>query len=835
MTSENADMKRSDASQARARDRHALESHAMLRTMFEQGTQFAGTLSLDGRVTEVNRLALDGCGFRREDVVGKYFWECGWWNRSPEIMEKVRRATLSAAEGTLFRDESVYFLADGTARFVDLTIAPVIGDDGRVLFIAPTGRDITDQKVAEQALRESRQQVARMNEELRVRLEELQTLLKVLPVGVFVSLDPRCERITTNATGAAMLGIPDGAHAAPLPSTGELPPFRVFRGGVELPIAERPMERTVRTGLAVQGEEIDVVMPGRTRTGLVYTAPLFNDVGGIRGCLGAMVDITERKLAEKALEESREKIERQRRLYESVLNNTPDLAYIFDLNHRFIYANDVLLKMWGKTWNEAIGKNCLELGYEPWHAAMHDREIDTVVSTRQPIRGEVPFHGTFGLRHYDYIMVPVIGADGRVEAVAGTTRDVTDRKVSDEERESLLASERSARAEAERAGRLKEEFLATLSHELRTPLSAILGWIQILRKKTPSAESLEQGLAVIDRNARLQAQLIADLLDMSRIISGKMRMDVQRVELPLVIEAALEAIRPAAEAKEVRVQCVLDPITDTVHGDPTRLQQVVWNLLSNAVKFTPRGGRVQVVLARVNSHVELSVSDTGKGIKPEFLPYVFERFRQADSSAAREHGGLGLGLAIVKQLTELHGGTVRVSSAGEGQGATFVVHLPLAVMQPARGGTPDPRVHPQAEPLRPVLHDSPSLKGLRVLVVDDEFDARDLVRRVLEECDAEVILAASVDEGLAAVSSERPSVILSDIGMPERDGYEFMRTLRQSGVRVPAAALTAFARSEDRTRALHAGYQSHIAKPVEPAELLATVAALARMIQGERH
>lgn len=336
---------------------------------------------------------------------------------------------------------------------------------------------------------------------------------------------------------------------------------------------------------------------------------------------------------------------------------------------------------------------------------------------------------------------------------------------------------------------------------------------------------LAQGLDVIKRNARVQSQLIADLLDMSRIISGTMRLDVQQVELPIAIEAALDSIRPAAEAKGIRIHRVLEPITDPVHGDPSRIQQVVWNLLSNAVKFTPRGGRVQVVLARVNSHVEFSVSDTGCGIGPDFLPYVFERFRQADSSAARDHGGLGLGLAIVKQLVELHGGTVRVASDGENQGTTFTVHLPLAVVRMRPDG--EVGTHPRTSSGAPLPDDLPNLAGVRVLVVDDEADARDLVKCVLEECAAEVLLAGSVDEALVLVAGERLDVIVSDIGMPERDGYAFIQAVRQLGVRVPAAALTAFARSEDRTRALRAGYQTHVAKPVEPSELVATVASLA--------
>ncbi|HUP96442.1 MAG TPA: ATP-binding protein [Usitatibacter sp.] len=399
-----------------------------------------------------------------------------------------------------------------------------------------------------------------------------------------------------------------------------------------------------------------------------------------------------------------------------------------------------------------------------------------------------------------------------------------------EERKLLLESERHARAAAERASRMKDEFLATLSHELRTPLSAILGWAHLLRsRESPGAEELRKGLETIERNARMQTQLIEDLLDMSRITSGKVRLDIQPVMPATFIEAALETVRPAAEVRGVRLQSLLDSEAGPVSGDPGRLQQVVWNLVSNAIKFTPKGGRVQVLLERINSHIEICVADTGVGIEPEFVEHVFGRFRQADASSTRQFGGLGLGLAIVKQLVELHGGTVRARSEGKDKGSTFVVHLPLLVAKPA--GTPVSREHPRTA--REVATDfSPvDLAGVRVLVVDDQPDARDLVARILGECHAQVSTAANATEALALVERERPAVIVSDIGMPDVDGYELLRRIRALGAArggsVPAIALTAFARSEDRTRALHRGFQVHVAKPVEPAELIATVASVA--------
>ena len=331
-----------------------------------------------------------------------------------------------------------------------------------------------------------------------------------------------------------------------------------------------------------------------------------------------------------------------------------------------------------------------------------------------------------------------------------------------EEREHVLESEQAARVESERASRMKDEFLATLSHEIRTPLNAILGWATVLRSGRSNADGIVQGLEVIERNARLQAQMIEDLLDMSRIISGKLRLDVQRIDLADVIRTAVETGEPAAAPKDIRLQLVLDPLAGPVSGDPNRLQQVFWNLLSNAIKFTPRGGLVQVLLERINSHLEVSVIDTGEGIDPAFLSHIFDRFRQADASTTRRHGGLGLGLAIVKQLVELHGGTIRAKSPGKNMGATFIAALPLTVVHPEAEPVPARR-HPTAEPVALALDSWPQIAGLRVLVVDDEPDARALLRRLFEERDGVVSTASSVAEALAVLQAQRPDVIISVI------------------------------------------------------------------------
>ncbi|MFL6672219.1 MAG: ATP-binding protein [Massilia sp.] len=398
-----------------------------------------------------------------------------------------------------------------------------------------------------------------------------------------------------------------------------------------------------------------------------------------------------------------------------------------------------------------------------------------------------------------------------------------------EERKVLLENEQAARAEAEHSSQMKDEFLATLSHELRTPLSAILGWAQVLRRGSRDQADLQRGLQTIERNARAQAQLIEDLLDMSRITSGKVLLDMQSVAPASFIDAAIETVRPAADARNIRIEKHYDPAVGRIAGDPGRLQQVIWNLLSNAIKFTPRDGLVTIGLAQREGHVEITVRDTGAGIGPEFISHVFERFRQADASTTRRHGGLGLGLSIVKHLVEQHGGTVRADSAGEGRGATFTIELPLAKALPAPVRHERRQAVALPQPATPELTVR-DLSGVSVLVVDDDRDSRELISRILTDCRAHVTTAANAREALAALRVTRPDLLISDLGMPEVDGFELLAQVRalgrEHGGQLPALALTAFARSEDRLRALEAGFSAHISKPVEPSELIAAVAAI---------
>jgi PAS domain S-box-containing protein len=389
--------------------------------------------------------------------------------------------------------------------------------------------------------------------------------------------------------------------------------------------------------------------------------------------------------------------------------------------------------------------------------------------------------------------------------------------------------------DAREANRIKDEFLAVLSHELRTPLNAIVGYARLLRGGILSGEKAIRGLDTLDRNATWLTQIVEDVLDVSRIVSGKLRLDVQPVELPLIVDNAMATIQPAADAKGIRLQTMIDPRVGPVSGDPDRLQQVAWNLLSNAVKFTPKNGRVQVRVERVNSHIELVVSDTGIGIRPDFLPFVFERFRQAEAGTTRQTGGLGLGLAIVRHIVEMHGGSVDAASAGEGDGATFRVRLPLMIVHPA--GLETRREHPRTE-RKAALTGLGDLRGVHVLAIDDEEDSLTLLRVVLESAGAEVTTVASPLTALEGIEAAHPDVLIVDLGMPGMDGFELIARIRASSdakVRdLPAAALTAFARSEDRTKALRSGFEMHLAKPVDPGELVATIATLVRRARAPK-
>jgi PAS domain S-box-containing protein len=561
----------------------------------------------------------------------------------------------------------------------------------------------------------------------------------------------------------------------------------------------------------------------------VVISALRNRGGDLLGYAKVTRDLTQRRQHEESVRQSEERF---RLLVEGVADYA---IFMLDVNGHVATWNSGAARIKGYRSEDIIGQHfrkfypqdIAESGW-PEHelrvAAAEGRFVDEGWRVRKD-----------GSRFWAHVTITALRDEaGRLRGFAKLTRDLTERKrtealeASGAERDQLLEAERGARMLAQRTARMKDEFLATLSHELRTPLNAILGWTQLIRKDAIARpDDLQRGMEVIERNARAQVRLIDDLLDLSRIMSGRFRLDVQQVSLVEIVRGALDSIEPAAQTKGVRLESVLDPRSVIVSADPARLQQVFWNLLSNAVKFTPKGGRIQVLLQRVNSHIEFSVTDSGIGIPAGFLPHVFERFSQKDSSTHREYGGLGLGLAISKQLVDLHGGSIHAKSLGEGHGATFVVVLPLIML--GKETDRSARIHPSAAEDLSEAVPVPKLDGVSALVVDDESDARELIQRVLEKQGASVRLAGSGEEALRMLETYQPDVLISDIGMPGMDGYQFMKRMRAgetSQRRTPALALTAFARADDRKHAILAGYQAHLSKPFDMAELAIVVAGL---------
>ena len=542
--------------------------------------------------------------------------------------------------------------------------------------------------------------------------------------------------------------------------------------------------------------------------------------------------------------------------------NDAALRWMNDLSAQGIFMTDAELTIrWWNHWLEArsnrtsaemLGRNLLdaypdlvERGLDKYYKDALEGQIKVLSHRFHRYLLPMPPQGietSFTVMQQSARIAPLID-DDRVIGTITVIDDVTERIAREDQLMRLLSQEQAARKEAEMANRSKDQFLATVSHELRTPLNAISGWIQLLIKKDVDQEFLAHGLEVVDRNVKMQTKIIEDILDVSRIITGKLSLSVTQVNLTPVIEAALDAVRLAADAKGIRLEWALDPDSGPVSGDPTRLQQIVWNLVSNAIKFTPRGGVVNVRLARVESQAEVVVSDTGKGISSDFLPFVFERFRQADSTSTRQHSGLGLGLAIVRHLVEMHGGTVSAASEGDGRGATFTLRLPIMAARRTGDTVPQSNNQQSSKDTKLVFADRGNLGGdkaklaeRRVLIVDDEPDARELLEVILLQFGAEVKVATSVQQALEILERWKPDAIVSDVGMPDEDGYSLIQKVRMlelvRGGLTPAIALTGYGRPEDRLKLLAAGYQVHLSKPVEMRQLVDSIASLTN--QGEK-
>lgn len=527
------------------------------------------------------------------------------------------------------------------------------------------------------------------------------------------------------------------------------------------------------------------------------------------------------------------------------LSSIGDAVITTDVEGRLTFMNPVAESLTGWALDEAMGRSLPDI-----FQILNEESREPV---ENPALQRLIADGTVGLANHTILIAkdgtecpiddsaaPIRNEQGEVVGTVLVFRDISERKRMELERDRLLAAAQAAQKEAEQANRLKDEFLATASHELRTPLTAVVGWSRLLRTGKLDAENSARALESIERNATLQTKLIDDLLDVSRIITGKLTLDRRPIEMAHVVSDAVNTLRPAADAKNISIETSFDAEAEPVLGDANRLQQVLWNLLSNAVKFTPKSGRIEVVLQRVNSEVQVSVGDSGEGISCEFLPYVFDRFSQGDGKSTRSHTGLGLGLAIVRQLVELHGGTVKAHSDGPGRGATFKLRLPVLSinLRPGSKSALSDSTLPGARVTDGLIIECPPrLDGVRVLVVDDDPDTRQMLKAVLSECHADVITAASAAEAIKEIEQRKPDVLVSDLGMPEHDGYELIKQVRKTesannAARVPALALTAYAKAEDRVRALAGGYQVHLAKPVEPAEFVLVVANLAGRVQS---
>lgn len=720
--------------------------------------------------------------------LGKTNPEMGFPESVCRIWESnMRRAFITAQEQ---RQEFSFWAIDGTVRHYESRLVPELDADGRVASLLTITRDVTSLRQAEAELRRS---------------EELtRTVLENFPNGVVFLFDRDLRFLLAEGSGLDVVGLSrDQLVGKTLAETVQ-------------PETAARLTPIYQGALAGQVSRLELCFEGHTYD--VRVLPLRNSLGDILAGMAITQDITERKQAEKALQESE-------RSFRTLADVMPQMFWITRADGHHEYFNQRWYVYTGMSPGQGIG--------DRWQAILHPEDKERTLALWQyclqsgePYQIEYRLHqvsdGTY--RWHLGRALPLRNQAGQITKWFGSCTDIHDQKLAIEERVQALERERAARQELERANQMKDEFLAIVSHELRSPLNAILGWSRLLRDRRLDAARTEQALASIERNAQAQTQLIEDLLDISRIIRGKVRLNLQPLPLEPIIQAALGTVQPTASTKSIQLTAHCSPQAGLVAGDAERLQQVIWNLLSNAIKFTPEHGQVTISLSPTGSLLRLQVQDTGKGIAPDFLPYIFDRFRQADATTTRSQGGLGLGLAIVRNLVELHGGSVYAESTGVGQGATFTVDLPLLTQE--RWRYPAQRQAPHR------LNPAPSLGGLQVLVVDDEADTRAFLVAALEEFGAIAIATASVQEALTQFQQHPPDVLISDIGMPLEDGYTLIRKIRalppEAGGQVPAAALTAYVRVDDQERALAAGFQVHLGKPIEPLQLVRAVAQLSR-------
>src|SRR5262245_31470229 len=709
-------------------------------------------------------------------------------------------------------EELRYRRGDGTETFFCVNCSPIYDSHGRVVMAVAAIYDIAERKRAEKDLRESEERFGKA--------------FQASPDALVISRIADGVILEVNDSFVAMSGY----------ARKDL----IGKSTLLLGLYADPTDRERAVGILKDQNRVrDFEFEMKKKSGEVFlmtfsAEPL--ELHGERCWLTIGRDITRQRQAEEARRRSEEEARRHLAYVEAIYATAPVGLCFVDTDLRFRSINARLAEMNGRSVEEHIGHTLREV--VPQIADAVEPHYKRVIESGEPVLNvetrSAP--GQRSVHHFVVSYYPVKDDEQRMLGVNVVVVDITQRKQVEEEREKLLEQEKAAREEAEAANRMKDEFLATISHELRTPLTSILGWARILAENPLSDSQLRHALEVIERSARSQTQLIDEILDTSRIITGRLKLDARPVDIGQVFQSAIEVIRPSAEAKRIDLRAVMEDRGSLVLGDANRLQQAIWNLLSNAVKFTNEGGHVEGRLTRTGAQIEISINDTGMGIEPQFLPYVFDRFRQADSTSTRKYGGLGLGLAIVRHVVEMHGGSVSASSRGKGMGSTFNIRFPVA--SPARLRQQQESQAREAK-LKQLIEPTPSehcqmLDGARVLVVEDDLDTLDMLRFILDKCGAKVMTATSTSEALEVLDRWHPHVLVSDLAMPGQDGYELISKVRsrdpERGGNIPAVAVTAYARAEDRARALAAGFQMHVAKPIDPDAFIAAVASLAGLV-----
>ncbi|HEX4999994.1 MAG TPA: PAS domain S-box protein [Terriglobia bacterium] len=734
----------------------------------------------------------------------------------PDDRDRVRRKFMEfmSNDDTDWSEQYRFLRADGVYADIEDKGRKFFAENGQPARIAGAMVDITERKAAEKALRESEE---RFEKAFRASPDAL--VISRIADGVILDINDNFVSLS-GFQRKDLIG----------KSTLQLDIY-VNRADRQRAVALLDKHHGVR--------DFEFLMrrrSGETRFVSFSAQPI--TVHGEQCWLTIGRDITERKLIEKARRTSEEEAKRQLAYIEAIYATAPvGLCYV-DTDLRYRSINQYLAEIDGVAVEEHIGRTLAEI--VPELAPTIEPIFRKVIETGEPVLNFDVSKVAKGkpAQHFIGSYYPIKDHDQRVIGVNVVVVEITHRKQVEQERERILLQEKRAREEAEEANRLKDEFLATISHELRTPLTAILGWAHLLTGGDLSESKARHALEVIEQSAKAQARLVDDILDTSRIITGRLQFDARPVDIERVFQAAIDVIRPSAEAKQIDLRVSIGGMDKIVFGDANRLQQVIWNLLSNAVKFTRQGGHIEARINRRAGQIEISVTDSGIGIEPQFLPFVFDRFRQADSASTRRYGGLGLGLAIVRHVVEMHGGSVSATSPGKGLGSTFTVRFPASSPMPEPPQTPPPKPPAAAAPPagQPSASDSRRLDGVRALVVDDDPDTLEMLRFVLSESGAEVVAATSSHEALQAMDHFRPDVLISDVAMPDEDGYDLITRIRlrdpEHGGAIPAVALSAYARPEDRERATAAGFQLHLGKPIEPDALIEVIAGLTGRLQA---